>query len=285
MHVVRRLAALGFVAAFLLAFPMAAAADMTGDCSATGTSSSGSSIDMKTTSVWHLHSTDTAGGSGTSTAPMKTATVSAYVIGGLSLPVVGGSGSGDTSGSVSDISVSTYAVLGARFYVGGSAAGDNGAACTGVITIILDDVDPLFTVLGGGGIVLFLICLIAVAFLARSGGGCFLVALSILVGLIAGVGLGIALGQFGVLDPTEPVGLALPVAGAAIGGGTCGRFGPRKAPPTATPPPPPPPPPAGDETQGFVNDVAAPAVNDAATPTDETQGFVNDVAAPAVNKE
>jgi hypothetical protein len=268
-HVVRRFAALMLLGALVLAFPAAAAAQLggTGNCTATATSSGGSSIDIKASDLWHIDSTDTAGGSGTSAVPMKTATVYAYVIGGLSIPIAGGSGSGDTSGSVTGVSVATYAALGARFWVGGSASGDGGAACSGRFEIILDDVNPLLTALGGGGVVLFLICLIAVALLARSGGGCFMVALSVLVGLLGGAALGVAAGQFGLLDATEPVGLALPVAGAAIGGATCGRFRPR--PPASPTPAPPPPPPPGDETQSFVNDVAAPGVNEAGSSTAE----------------
>src|SRR6185503_557941 len=114
---------------------------------------------------------DVAGGSGTAPSPMKVASVGAYAL-GISLPIAGGtSEDGETAGAVDGVSVSTYAVLGKRFVVAGSASGD-GAPCSGEIEIILDDVDALFTVLGGGGILLALVGLIAVLLLGRGEGGC-----------------------------------------------------------------------------------------------------------------
>jgi hypothetical protein len=230
-HLVRRLAALALFGALALAFPAIAAATISPPCSGTGHSTSGD-VDLTTATEWHMESTDTAGGDGTSTAPMKAAVVRAYAFGGLSIPVAQGtSDTGETAGSVSGLSVDTYAVLGARFYVAGSASGDAGS-CSGSIVIILDDVNPLLTVFGGGGLLLFLIGLIAILLLARSSGGCFLQVVAILLGLLGGAGLAIALGQFGILDATQPVGLALPAVGAVAGLGTCGRF--HRSPPVAT---------------------------------------------------
>ena len=230
-QLIRRLATLALLGALFMAFPAIATATIDPPCSGTGHSSSGD-IDLTTQHEWHMNSTDTAGGDGSSTAPMKAAVVRAYAFGGLSLPVAQGtSDDGSSSGSVSGLSVDAYAVLGARFYVAGSASGDNGASCSGSILIILDDVNPVLTVFGGGGLALFVIGLIAVLLLARSGGGCFLQIVALLLGLLGGAGLAIALGQFGLLDATQPVGLAFPVVGAVAGAGTCGRFHPAPPPP------------------------------------------------------
>jgi hypothetical protein len=226
MHTLaRRLASIGLLAILSLAFPVVASATITPPCQGTGTSTSGN-VDLTTAFEWHLKSTDTAGGNGSSTVPMKSANVTAYAFGGLGIPIAAGTGSGETSGSVDGVSVKTYAVLGSRFYVAGSASGD-GASCSGNIIIVFDDVNPVLTAFGGGGLILFLLCLIGIVLLARSRGGAGLVALAIVLGLLGGAGLAVALGQFGALDATSPVGLAFPLVGAVAGAVTCGRMGPR----------------------------------------------------------
>jgi len=216
-----------------LVYPVVASATITGPCTATGTTSSNSTSDLTTDTEWHMLSTDTAGGSGESTVAMKHAVVRAYAFGGLSLPIAEGDGDGDTSGSVDGLSVQTYAILGARFYVAGEASGDSGS-CSGSIVIVLDDVNPILTVFGGGGLLLFVVCLIAIGLLARSSGGCFLLGVAVLFGLLGGAGLAIALGQFGLVDATSPVGLAFPIVGGVVGAGTCGRFHPTPPSPATT---------------------------------------------------
>jgi hypothetical protein len=232
MHALaRRLAWIGLLAVLALAFPVVASATITPPCQGNGTSTSGN-VDLTTATEWHLKSTDTAGGSGSSTVAMKSANVAAYAFGGLGIPIAAGTGNGETSGSVDGLSVKTYAILGARFYVAGSASGD-GASCSGSIVIILDDVNPVFTVFGGGGLILFVIGLIGLLLLARSGEGCFLMGIAIVLGLLGGAGLAVALGQFGALDATSPVGLVFPIVGAVAGAATCGRMGPRVVVPPA----------------------------------------------------
>jgi hypothetical protein len=226
MHALaRRLASIGLLAVLALAFPVVASATITPPCQGTGTSTSGN-VDLTTAFEWHLKSTDTAGGSGSSTVPMKSANVTAYAFGGLGIPIAGGTGKGETSGSVDGVSVKTYAVLGSRFYVAGSASGD-GASCSGNIIIVIDDVNPVLTAFGGGALLLFLLCLIGVLLLARSSGGAFLTVISVILGILGGAGLAVTLGQFGALDATSPIGLAFPLVGAVVGAATCGRMGPR----------------------------------------------------------
>jgi hypothetical protein len=220
----RRLFAVLAIAGVLLVFPATAAATITGGCTGEGHSSGGSGANLTTDAEWHLNSDDVAGGSGTAPSPMKAASVAAYAL-GIGLPIAGGtSDDGETAGSVEGVSVSTYAVLGRRFVVAGTATGD-GAPCSGEIEIIIDDVNALFTVLGGGGIILALIGLIALLLFARGEGGCANRVLSAVFGGLGGLGAALALEQFEVLDPTEPIGLFIMIGAAILGFITVGMFG------------------------------------------------------------
>ena len=218
----RRFIRLGFLVAAMLAFPASTVAVMDrGTCQATGTATSGGA-DLTTDTEWHMQSTDVAGGSGTASAKQTSAQVGAYAL-GLSLPIASGSGDGDTAGAVGGINVAPYAVLGARFTVSGSSVGEDGG-CAGHITIILDDVNPLLTVLGGGGIVLALIGLLAIVLGARSSGGMGARILAAIFGGLGGAGLGVALEQFGILDPTSFVGLGIAIVGLLLGFILAGRM-------------------------------------------------------------
>ncbi len=221
---VRRLVAGAAVVALLLAFPGAAAATIRGGCTGEGHSSGGSGANLTTDTEWHLNSNDVAGGSGTAPSPMHAASVAAYGL-GIGLPIASGtSDDGETAGSVDGVSVELYAILGHRFVVAGSATGD-GAPCSGEIEIILDDVNPLLTILGGGGIVLALIGLVAMLLFARGEGGCMSRVLSAFLGGLGGLGGALALEQFDVLDPTEPIGLFILIGAAILGFVTAGMFG------------------------------------------------------------
>ena len=223
--IVRRLLVLGLVLAAALALPAAAAAVMTkGTCQATGTATSSGSIDLTTATEWHMKSTDIAGGSGTANANQTSAQVAAYGL-GIALPIASGSGAGETAGSVSGVSVEIYAILGARFTVAGSSVGEDGG-CAGNVTIILDDVDPLFTIFGGGGLLLALLGLLVLLWAARSPASCGGRFLASLFGGLGGLGFALAMEQFGYLDPTQPFGLAIAIGAAVIGFVLNGRFAP-----------------------------------------------------------
>ena len=137
------------LAGVLVALPGAAAATVSGGCVITGTSTSGGSVDLTSTDVWHLRSTDEITLSGSAPSLQTQAAVNAYLV-GLGLPVINGQGTGDTSASVSGIPVSTLAYLGRVFVIGGTSSGPEGG-CSGQFTVVLDDVSPLLTVMGGGG--------------------------------------------------------------------------------------------------------------------------------------
>jgi hypothetical protein len=217
----RRLTAIVGVVSMLLAFPAAAAARISGGCTGEGHATSGS-VDLTTATEWHIKRTDVGGGSGTAPAPIKAASVSAYGA-GLPIPIAGGtSEDGETSGSVEGVSASTLAVLGSRFIIAGSATGD--ITCNGQVTIIIDDVNPLFTALGGGGLLLALIGLLAILMAARSRGDTGAKVGAFIFGGLGGLGLALALEQFGVLDPTVPIGLGIALVGALFGLFMAGRF-------------------------------------------------------------
>lgn len=260
MSLARRLAAGGAILALLLAFPGSVGATITGGCTGEGHSTSSGSVDLTTATVWHLHSDETAGGSATSPVQMRSATISAYAL-GLAIPIASGTGRGETTGSVDQVDLSTFGALGKVFLVAGSATGLG--ECSGQVLIVLDDVDALFTLLGGGGLVLAILGLAAVLLASRSR-GCLTKVFSFLFGGLGALGLSLSLEQFQVIDPKTPVGLAIVVVGAVVGFVLAGRFGPGgevppgpSAPPAATPPSPPP----GTDTRSFVDDVVAPAVD------------------------
>jgi hypothetical protein len=213
----RRLAAVSTVTALLLALtiPAVATATISGGCKATGTSASGGSIDLATASEWHLKSTDSAGGSGTAPSKQTSASVGAYVL-GIAIPIASGSGEGGTEGTVNNVPLSTFALLGARFMVSGSSTGASGG-CTGSIMIILDDVNPLFTALGGGGVLLAVIGLLVLLTAMRTGGGGGSRIVGLIFGLLGGAGLGLALAQFAVLAPDSIIGLVIAGIGALVG--------------------------------------------------------------------
>jgi hypothetical protein len=214
------LAAGAALAAFLV-FPGAAAATIRGGCTGTGTATSGGA-DLTTATEWHVMKDDVGGGTGNSPTKVKSASVGAYAL-GIPIPIASGvdEGEGKTEGTVSGVSVSLFALLGQRFTVAGSA--DNG--CSGEITIIIDDVNPLFTAFGGGGVLLALLGLVVVLAMLRGDNGIGRRLVDALFGTIGGLGAALALEQFGILDPTELIGLFIVIGAAVIAFLTTGILG------------------------------------------------------------
>lgn len=220
------------IAAILPGFVLAT---VTGGCQVTGTSTSGGSVDLTSAAEWHLKKSDVAGGSGTAPSEQTAASVSAYGL-GLGLPIANGSGDGGTEGAVQGVSVEPYASLGARFLVAGQSAGEGGG-CQGQVLIIIDDVNPAMTALGGGGILAAVLGALVLLGTARLGGGIPSRAAGLLFGFIGGVGLALALEQFGVLDPRSFIGLVIAIAGAVLGVLVPGTLHRKPASPTAPPEP------------------------------------------------
>ena len=213
----RQLAAVATVLALVMAaaIPAVATATVTGGCTVTGTSTSGGTVDLTTVDEWHVKSTDKAGGSGTAPSPQTSASVGAYVL-GLSVPIASGTGAGDTSGSIDNVPLSLFGLLGARFMVSGSSSGAGGG-CAGHVLIVLDDVNPLFTLLGGGGIALAVIGSLIVLLAMRMGGGIPSRIAGLLFGLLGAGGIGVALAQFAVVPADSIVGLMIALVGGAVG--------------------------------------------------------------------
>ncbi len=210
------------IVVLLLVFPSTVGATITGGCTGEGHSTS-SSANLTTDTIWHLHRDDVAGGSGTSPALMHSASVSAFGL-GVGIPIAGGtSDKGETSGSVDGVRVSTYAIFGRQFVIAGSASGD--AQCYGQILIIIDDVQAVFTALGGGGLVLAILALLGVLLFTRGERGLSNRIVSAFLGALGGLGLSLAAEQFGVLDPTQPIGLFIVIALAVVGFVTAGAMG------------------------------------------------------------
>jgi len=200
---------------------------------------------------------------------MKVAQVSAYAL-GIALPIASGnSEDGGTTGSVEGVSVATYAILGQRFTVAGSAAGDDGQ-CSGQITVILDDINPLLTILGGGGILVAIISIIILIFFARAGSGCLWRIFGAVFGAIGGTGAALAGEQFGLLDPTQIFGLIVAIAGALIGFLVPGIFGTSGAPTPGAPSPAPQPAPAPPMTPREYGDTATDIFTGGETPGGHT---------------
>jgi hypothetical protein len=206
---IRRFAAVAALTGLLLAYPGGAAATIRGGCTGTGTATSGG-VDVTTATEWHIRKDDVGGGSGEGPTA-HAGSVAAFALG---IPIASGTSvPGESSGVVSGVSASTFALLGARFVVSGTA--DNG--CSGEIEIIIDDVNPLLTVLGGGGAALAVIGLLAVLVMLRGGKSFARRVLDALFGLFGGLGLALALEQFGVLDPTQMIGLFIVIGAAIVG--------------------------------------------------------------------
>jgi hypothetical protein len=150
---------------------------------------------------------------------MTKANVYAFAL-GIALPITGGEAKpgsdGDSRGSVEGVSVASYSVLGARFTVRGTASGPGGE-CTGQFQVILDDVNPALTVLGGGGILVAIVALILILALMRGGRGCLPRLVGGTAGFVGGCGAGLAAEQFGAIDATTYLGLILGVAAAIVG--------------------------------------------------------------------
>ncbi len=156
-----------------------------------------------------------AGGSGTAPSKQTAASVGAYAL-GLQLPIASGSGDGGTTGEVQGVSVAAFTALGARFTVAGSSSGEGGG-CSGEVRIIIDDVNPLLTVFGGGGVAAAIVGALVLLLTMLNGGGIGSRIVGLIFGALGGLGLALAAEQFGILDPTTLAGLVILVVAAVLG--------------------------------------------------------------------
>lgn len=204
-----------------------ALAVLTGGCTASGSASRSGNVDLTTEMEWRLRRDDVVNASGRAPREQTAAQASAYAF-FVPLPLLVTSGKG-TEGSAGPYAVSDYAWIARVFVVAGSSD-----TCSGSIRVVIEDVNQFATLVGGGGLLLFLVGMLGViaSALGRGlgprllGGG--------LSGLLAGFGLALLLPQFGVIDPRDAIGLALLVVGLIIGTLAASIPG-RRAPPQATP--------------------------------------------------
>jgi hypothetical protein len=187
-----------------------ALAAISGGCTAAGNASRSGSIDLTTATEWRLRRDDVVNATGRALREQTAAQASAYAFFvPLSLVVATGKG---PEGSAGPFAVSDYAWIARVFVVAGSS--DN---CNGSIRIVIEDVNQFATLVGGGGLLLFIVGLLGVVVSALGRGLGPRLLGGALGGLVAGFGLALLLPQLGVIDPRDPIGLALLAVGLLIG--------------------------------------------------------------------
>jgi hypothetical protein len=184
----------------LLALPLAAvvglatvapaAGTVSGGCTLSGSTTSGGAVDLTTTRVWHLRSTDHDSAAATAPSAQTAVTVRAYAF-GFALPVAGGTSAGETAAEASDINLALFGRLGRVFAVSGSSAAAGGTGCEGQVLIVLDDVNPFLTVIGIGGVVAIVLGALGIFWSSRRplGVGRFITAVVSMLFVGAGIGL------------------------------------------------------------------------------------------------
>lgn len=206
----------------LLVAPAAGQARVSGGCTASATASKSGSVDLTTATVWHVTDADVISGQARSPSPQGSAQLK-VVIFGVGLPLLDRQGN-STTGAAGPYRIADYDHYSRVLSVAGTST-----SCDGAVLIIVDNVGPLFTwagILGLIGAVIGLIGLIASLFLQPTGSSRVV---GMIVGLIAGLGVGLLLQEAATLDPANAIGLAFPAAGAVIGLVVPGAFYRRSA--------------------------------------------------------
>ena len=94
--------------------------------------------------------------------------------------------------------------------------------------IVLDDVNPLFTLLGGGGVAIAVICTLIVLLTMRMGGGIGSRIVGLLFGGLGATGLALALAQFAIVPADSIIGLTIALVGGVVGLVTPGLLRPSR---------------------------------------------------------
>ena len=149
MRIRRAIAIAAALAIAIVAAPGTALGAVTGPCAVTATSTSTGPVDVASTDVWHLQSSDEVSAVATSDEPQETvgAAVSAF---GFEIPLGSATSNGDTSISTDLFDASLLASIGRVFVLHGSST-SAGGGCSATMTVVLDDVNPFTTVLGIAG--------------------------------------------------------------------------------------------------------------------------------------
>ena len=134
------------IAIVQLAVPATALGSVNGPCAVTATADSTGPVDVGSTDVWHLQSSDEVSAVATSNAPQDSvgASVSAF---GFEIPLGSAASNGDSSISTDLFDASTLASIGRVFVLHGTSTSTD-SPCTATLTVVLDDVNPFTTILG-----------------------------------------------------------------------------------------------------------------------------------------
>lgn len=194
-----------------LAFvPAAVQAKVNGGCTASGIASKSGTVDLTTATVWHVTAADILNGQAKAPTSQTVAHLK-VVLFGVGLPLLDSTGN-STSGTAGPYRISDY-----DHYARVLAVTGTSSSCDGSILIIVDDVSPLTTwagVLGLIAAVLGVIGLLATFRQVPSGNARVVGAV---VGVVAGLGIGLLLQQMAILDPANALDLLLPGGGAVVG--------------------------------------------------------------------
>lgn len=202
--------------ALLLALPASTAATIEGGCTATGTSTSGGPVDLTTSGVWHLRSTDQISVVGEAAFEQTEGSASAYAL-GFAIPISSGRSEGERSFRSDTYDVALFALLGRVFVVAGSTTGPF-HTCSGQVEIVIDDVNPFLTVLGGGGLAALLLGLLGVLWALRRATSARRRAVGLFALALVGAGLALVLQQ--TSTPGEETGPAASPWVASVAGPT-----------------------------------------------------------------
>lgn len=163
------------VGAWLVAFPGAAQADMYGPCTVS-TVAGGTPMDVTDLVTWHTRSTDQV--MLAIAAPFEIRPDSAsyalgpprryYWLGGFGVSATKGGGP-SSPGITAPLDFASERLLGARFNLNWSIEGpQSGDQCSWSTIAVLDDVNPLFTVFGGGALLLAVLAVVAIVVGSRA---------------------------------------------------------------------------------------------------------------------
>jgi hypothetical protein len=194
----------------LLVAPLSAQATVHGGCTATATAWKSGTVDLAVASTWHVKDADVLNGQAGAPTPQKSAQLKVLLF-GIGLPLLDSQGN-SVSGAAGPYRIADY-----DRYTRVLAVAGTSNTCDGNVLIIVDDVAPLSTwagILGLIAAILGIIGLVATMFQFPSGSARVV---GMVVGVVAGLGIGLLLQQLAILDPANFLGLLFPGGGAILG--------------------------------------------------------------------
>lgn len=194
----------------LLILPAGVQAKVNGGCTATGTASRSGTVDLTTATVWHVTAADVLTGVAKAPRTQRTAQLK-VVLFGIGLPLLDRTGT-SSSGTAGPYRIADYYPYSRVLAVAGTST-----SCDGSVLIIVDDVSPLTTWAGVLGLIAALLGLIGLlATLTQVPTGNIRI-VGMVVGVVAGLGVGLLLQEMAILDPANALGLLFPGGGAVLG--------------------------------------------------------------------